>query len=52
MAVNLLVQYQKTERNTNQWEKFVFLKDLQEKNAHPQNQTNLFDQSLKLFLLF
>ena len=51
IAGNLLVQYQKTEQNTNQREKYVLLKDLQEKNAHPQNQANLSSQNLKLFLL-
>ena len=52
IAVNLLVQYQKAEQNTNHLEKYVPLKNLQDKNLHPQNLVNLFDQYVKLFLLF
>ena len=51
-GVNLLVQYQKTEQNTNHLEKYIPLKDLQDKNVRPQNHANLFDQNLKLSLLF
>ena len=52
IAVNLLVQYQKVEQNTNHLEKYVPLKNLQDKNVHRQNLVNLFDQYVKLFLLF
>ena len=40
------------EQNTNHLDKYVPLKDLQDKNTHPQNQANLFDKNLKLFVLF
>ena len=46
------IQYQKTEQNTNHLEKYVPLKDLEDENVRPQNHANLFDQNLKLFLLF
>ena len=52
IAVNLLVQYQNAEQNTNHLEKYVPLKNLQDKTLHPQNLVNLFDQYVKLFLLF